>query len=117
MSLVWHVRLAEQAEFDLLDIAIWTAENFGPRQAESYVETVTLALESLHDGPEILGAKARDDDIGPGIRTLHIAREGRKGRHFVIFKVAKGQIIDVLRILHDSMDLARHVSGADEQTH
>jgi plasmid stabilization system protein ParE len=35
----------------------------------------------------------------------------------VIFKVAKGQIIDVLRILHDSMDLARHVSGADEQTH
>jgi toxin ParE1/3/4 len=117
MSLVWHVRLAEQAELDLLDIAIWTAENFGPRQAESYVETVTLALEALHDGPKILGAKARDDDIGPGICTLHVAREGRKGRHLVVFKEAEGQIIDVLRLLHDSMDLARHVAGADDQTH
>ncbi len=76
MSLVWHVRLAEQAEFDLLDIAIWTAENFGRRQAESYVETVTLALESLHDGPGILGTKARDDDIGPPISKPNPSRLG-----------------------------------------
>jgi toxin ParE1/3/4 len=116
MSLAWHVRLAEQAERDLLDITLWTAENFGRSQAEFYAETVTLALEALHDGPEILGAKARDDDIGLGIRTLHVAREGRKGRHFVVFKVSNGQNIDVLRLLHDSMDLARHVSGASNQT-
>lgn len=116
MSLVWHVRLADRAELDLLDIATWTAENFGSRQAEYYVETVTLAIEALHDGPETLGAKARDD-IGPGIRALHVARQGRKGRHFVVFKEAEGQIIDVLRLLHDSMDLARHVSAANDQAH
>jgi plasmid stabilization system protein ParE len=33
MSLAWQVRLAGQAEQDLLDITLWTAENFGPRQA------------------------------------------------------------------------------------
>jgi plasmid stabilization system protein ParE len=61
MSFVWQIRLAERAELDFLDIAAWTAENFGAHQAEYYAETVTLAIEALHDGPEILGAKARDN--------------------------------------------------------
>lgn len=30
-----------------------------------------------------LGAKARDD-IDPGIRTLHVTRQSRSGRHFVV---------------------------------
>ena len=116
MSLVWQVRLAEQAELDFLDIVTWTVENFGARQADSYRETLTQASEALHDGPEILGAKAREE-IGPGIRTLHVAREGRRGRHFVVFREAEGQIIDVLRLLHDSMDLARHLSLANNRAH
>ena len=33
MSSVWRVRLAEQAELDLLGITIWTMENFGAQQA------------------------------------------------------------------------------------
>ncbi len=116
MSRAWRVRLTDRAEQDVCDIATWTAENFGARQAEHYVETLMLAIEALHDGPEILGAKARDD-IEPGIRTLPVARHGRKGRHFLLFKVAQGQTIDVLRLLHESMDLARHVPGANEQQH
>lgn len=116
MSLAWTVRLAEQAELDFLDIAKWTVENFGERQAEFYAETLLLAIEDLRDGPEILGAKARDD-IGPGIRTLHVARQGRNGRHFVVFKAADDRCIDVLRLLHDSMDLASHVTAANDQAH
>jgi len=113
MSLAWTVRLAEQAELDFLDIATWTVENFGGHQAEFYAETLLLAIEALRDGPELLGAKARDD-IGPGIRTLHVARQGRNGRHFVVFRVADDQCIEVLRLLHDSMDLARHVPAAND---
>jgi plasmid stabilization system protein ParE len=64
--LAWHIHLAGQAEQDLLDITIWTAENFGTRQ-------------------------------------------GRKGRHFVTFSASEGNIINVLRLLHDSMDLAKHL--------
>lgn len=116
MSLVWQVRLAERAELDFFEIIAWTVENFGAHQAESYAETLTLAVESLHDGPGILGAKARED-LGPGIRTLHVAREGRRGRHFVVFREAEGQVIDVLRLLHDSMDLARHVPPANDSPH
>ena len=108
MSQAWQVRLAEQAELDFLDIATWTTQHFGQVQAELYVETILLAMEALHDGPDPLGAKARND-LGPGIRTLHVSRLGRKGRHFVVFMAGQGQCIDVLRLLHDSMDLARHV--------
>jgi toxin ParE1/3/4 len=49
---------------------------------------------------------------------MHVTRNGRKGRHFVLFRAdadadAVSRQIDVLRILHDSMDLARH-RPADE---
>ncbi len=60
-----------------------------------------------------MGARQRED-IGPGIRTLHVARKGRKGRHLVVFRVASPpneQVIDVLRLLHDSMDLAPSAGG------
>lgn len=116
MSPVWRVRLAKQAELDLHGITIWTVENFGAQQAEVYAETLSLAIEALHDGPEIFGVTVRED-IGPSIRTLHVARQGRKGRHFVVFKTAPEQTMDVLRLLHDSMDLTRHVSAANDQKH
>jgi toxin ParE1/3/4 len=116
MSSVWRVRLAEQAERDLLNITRWTVENFGVQQAKAYAETLSLAIEALHGGPEILGTTVRED-IGSGIRTLHIRRQARKGRHFVVFRAAPEQTIEVLRLLHDSMDLARHLSSANDQKH
>ncbi len=116
MSSVWRVRLAEQAELDLLSITLWTVENFGAQQAEIYAQTLSLAIEALHDGPEVLGATARDD-LGLGVRTLHAARQGRNGRHFVVFRTAPEQTIEVLRLLNDSMDLARHLSSANDQQH
>lgn len=103
MTQVWTVRLGQQAEQDYVEILKWTAKSFGERQAITYSETMALAIEALESGPDVLGARARDD-IQPGIRTLHVARQGRAGRHFVVFRVA-GLDIDVLRLLHDSMDL------------
>ena len=108
MSSVWAVRLAEKAEHYLLDALVWTTDQFGALQADEDLETLTLALEALTDGPNIVGSKVRDD-IGLGIRTLHVARLGRKGRHLVVFRFADGQVIDVIRLLHDSMDLAKHL--------
>lgn len=116
MSRTWRVRLTGQAERDLVDIVKWTAQNFGARQAEYYAETVTLAIEALNDGPQILGAKARDE-IALGVRTLHVARNGRKGRHFVVFKVSDEDVLEVLRLLHDSMELARHVPAVNDLPH
>jgi toxin ParE1/3/4 len=90
-----------------MDILAWTTEHFGESQAETYAETLTSALEHLTQGPAVLGVKNRED-IAPGIRSLHVARSGRKGRHTIIFRAAP-PFLDVLRILHDSMDMAIHV--------
>jgi toxin ParE1/3/4 len=114
MSVVWKVRLALQAELDFSEIISWTLENFGERQAGTYAETLILAIEALHDGPDQLGTRARDD-IEPGMRSLHVARQGRSGRHFVLFRAAEDQYIDVLRLLHDSVDLARHIPPASDR--
>jgi toxin ParE1/3/4 len=111
--LAWIVRLTDQAEQDLLDVALWTSENFGSRQAKEYLEGLMQAIEALYDGPEVLGAKKRDD-IGADIRILHVALFRKKGRHFVVFRQIVPQTIDVLRLLHDSMDLARHVPEPKE---
>jgi toxin ParE1/3/4 len=116
MSVGWSVRLAVRAELDFSEIIRWTLEHFGERQAKTYAETLILAIEALQGGPEQLGARARDD-IEPGIRTLHVARQGRSGRHLVVFRAAKDQCIDVLRLLHDSMDLAKHIPPFSDRPH
>lgn len=104
----WTVRLAHQAEQDIADILAWTTEQFSPQQAEVYAETLTLALEYLYKWPGVIDAKPRDD-ILPGVFVLHVARHGRRGRHFVVFRPSEERYINVLRVLHDSMDLAQHI--------
>lgn len=113
MSRVWTVRLGQQAEQDYVEILHWTTKTFGEGQARTYAETIALAIEALTGGPDVLGARERDD-IRPGIRTLHVARQGRAGRHFVVFRMV-GSAIDVLRLLHDSMDLQRHLPAANDR--
>ena len=78
--------------------------------------TLALALEVLGTGPDEPGTRARED-LAPGIRTLHAGRRGRKARHFVVFRVGTDGTVDVLRVLHDSVDLARHIPGANDSSH
>ena len=109
----WTLHLAVAAERDFQEILRWTVANFGPRQAKTYSRTLSSALHDLALGPAIPGARLRED-IGLGIHILHVARKRRKGRHFVVFRVAASKshdVIDVLRLLHDSMDFPRHVSA------
>jgi toxin ParE1/3/4 len=111
------VRLAAAAEMDFRNILEWTLTQFGEAQARSYAKTLASALEQLTRGPAMIGARARDD-IAKGLFTLHVARRGRKGRHFLLFRVGKDEekkVIDVLRILHDAMDLPRHVPPPSER--
>lgn len=100
----WTIRLAAQAEHDFRMILIWTREHFGKAQATVYAETLRLALEALLDGPDIPGVRIRTE-LGTEIRVFHVARQGRKGDTVSYF----GSFIEVLRILHDSMDLKRRV--------
>ena len=106
----WTVRLTETAESDFQGIMAWTLREFGDLQAGIYADMLTAALVALTAGPKAVGATQRSE-IGKGIFTLHIARRGHKGRHFVLFRIAPDKSqrhVEVLRLLHDAMDLKLH---------
>jgi toxin ParE1/3/4 len=94
----------------------WTAERFGTREARVYATTVTRALVALTAGPTIVGVRTRED-LGSGVATLHVARARRKGRHIIVLRVPPDggeNVIEILRILHDTMDLARHLEPHED---
>jgi toxin ParE1/3/4 len=111
----WRVRLGGSVELDFANILKWTTENFGARQARVYRDTLVQAIGELAGGPDIAGSKARDEIVA-GLRTLHVARHGRRGRRLLLYRVAPGRIVEILRILHDGMDQQRHVPTAGDES-
>jgi toxin ParE1/3/4 len=107
----WTVRLSDTAEADYDEILRWTARRFGVVQAASYGNLIAAVLARLERGPNIAAVQRRDE-VGAGLRTLHV---GRRGRHIILFRISSDLelAIDVLRILHDAMDLVRHVRQDD----
>jgi len=105
------VRLTAAAQADIVEVLRWTTAQFGKAQAHRYADTISAALTDLCAGPTLAGAVNRDD-ILEGIFTLHVARKSRKGRHLILFRVRHtpdGNVVEVLRLLHDAMDLERHL--------
>jgi|SRR5580692_4573933 toxin ParE1/3/4 len=111
---VWKVRLTGAAQADFDDALYWTALRFGTSQAGIYEETLSDAIDALAATPQIHGVKSRDDLLS-GMMSLHVARNRRKGRHVVLFRVDKSRerTIEVLRILHDAMDFLRHLPAKE----
>ena len=105
----WRVRLSAAAEVDFANIAKWTAGNFGAEQSRIYRDTLVQAIGELANGPDVAGSKARDE-IMAGLRTLHVSRRGRRGSHFLMYRAGPNNTIEIVRILHDGMDLQRHVA-------
>lgn len=114
----WPVLITPAAESDINQIVEWTAERYGDAQARAYADALSAAVDAHEDGPTVPGARQRHD-LGADLYALHVGREGHKGRHFVVFRIGRDQgddVIAVLRVLHDAMDLTRHLpkSGTDE---
>jgi toxin ParE1/3/4 len=108
----WTVRLSKRAHADYQDILTWAAEEFGELQASAYREVLSSAIDALADGPGVAGVKKRSD-LGCSVLALHVAPGRNKGRHVIFFHVvpAQSHTIEVIRILHDALDFARHIRG------
>src|ERR1700730_11172352 len=99
-----RVRLSAAAEQDFAAIIAWTADQFGPNQARRYPDMILAASGLLDQGPFVPGSKARNE-LMRDLRSLDIARRGRPARHILLFREGKGTGIEVVRILHDSMEM------------
>jgi toxin ParE1/3/4 len=91
--------LSPRAQADVDEIWTYTADQWGDAQAERYVRDFRRALETIARNPH----RGRScDHIRPGYWKFAV------GAHMIFFRrVADG--IDVVRILHQSMDFERHV--------
>jgi toxin ParE1/3/4 len=104
----WKIRLGDEAERDFAEIPKYTHDTFGAQQVAVYRTTLIDALAELASGPDALGSVKRDE-ILLNLRTVHVARRGRRGRHFIIYRATTDSVIEVIRILHDRMDLVRNL--------
>jgi hypothetical protein len=41
--------------------------------------------------------------------TFAKGEDYREGRHFMLFRVSGGHVLNILRLLHENMDLIRHL--------
>jgi len=105
----WQVHLGDDADRDFDDILDWTARTFGPGQKTVYADAIAAAIRMLAGGPDAPSAKQRSD-IMPGVWTLRVGAIRPRARHFLLYEVTGPRTIRVLRILHDNMDLQRHLS-------
>jgi toxin ParE1/3/4 len=86
------------ARSDLKDISRYTDKNWGRQQRFKYIKQLKDRFSYLADKPQI--GKKRDEIIG----SPHSYHEGRH----VIFYRTTDNGIEILRVLHDSMDFPRH---------
>lgn len=117
-SRIWKVQLTAAAERDFREIIRWTEGRFGRDQARIYSATLRQALRALRAGPRTPGSRARSE-IGDNHYTLHVAHGGRRARHLILLRISEQPpAVEVLRLLHDAMDIARHVpreTSSDEE--
>lgn len=100
----WTPKLSREAEQDYAKIIAWTVKTFGSRQAQRYRALFKEAHARLAQDPLAAPARTRED-LGVGYRVMHLSRPGR---HYLIYRIEERRVV-VVRILHDSMDLSRHL--------
>jgi len=92
-------RIRPEAEKDLKDIARYTRRTWGLEQTRKYLRALHERMQALAANPN-LGVTRHD--VAEGYRSARI------GHHHVFYR-QDGDIIIVVRMLHESMDVQRHV--------
>ena len=90
---------SSQAEQNLTDIWIYTAEEWNLAQADLYLDELVAGIEGLSTHPELGYSR---DDIRAGYRSLNVSQ------HIVFYTVTEEQVL-IVRVLHKSVDVQRHL--------
>lgn len=103
-------RLTRQAERSLVEIANWTYQTFGPRQAAAYEDDLIAACCEIAAGTALSQDCRRiiDPDLPEDLRFA------RAGQHFVIFIEDAEQVI-IVDFLHGRSDLPRRLAALTGQ--
>lgn len=93
----------ELAQTDLEEIWLYTKEEWGIKQADKYLHLLLSRFSWISENP-LLGKKR--DDIKSGYYCFP------EGMHVIFYTVTISGI-DIIGILHQSMDVISHFEGAN----
>ena len=89
------------AQADLEQIWDYTCQRWSDGQALTYVREIQRAIELVADNP-LIGRSC--EEVRPGYRRHAV------GSHTLYSRLgARGDLVDVVRILHKHMDVDRHL--------
>jgi toxin ParE1/3/4 len=94
-----------RAKRDIADVLEYTRDRWGQAQARAYLDLIREALKSIAADPKcgkLRGAR-------PGILSHHIKLPGRDARHVVFYRISRDSVVEIVRVLHDSMDFDQHL--------
>ncbi len=110
-------RLTDAAQLDVVHILAWTHEQFGEAARLRYESLIVAALRDVATQPDWPGSIARPE-LGVGVRSWHLrlsrghgsssAATVRRPHQFLVYRVEPTLLV-VGRLLHDAMELARHL--------
>ena len=92
-------RLSAKSIEDLKSIGRFTLKSWGREQRNIYLLKLDDSFHLLADQPHLGSAR---DDIREGYRVYHV------GRHLIFYR-QKSTGIEIIRILHDRMDVEIHL--------
>ncbi len=84
---------------DLRAIRAYTLEGWGPKQEQIYLEGLWGKFEEILADPGKWRARS---DLFPGCQIA------AQGRQVILFRI-QGATLQIVRILHSSMDFPRHL--------
>lgn len=111
-------RVTASAQADIIDILARTDAQFGEAARFRYERLIATAIRDIAGDPTRPGTLGREE-LGSEARTWHLrgsrerARTGvgivRRPRHFLLFRIEADGLVVIGRVLHDAMELDRHL--------
>jgi toxin ParE1/3/4 len=92
--------LTKKAVEDLGDIWNYTCENWSEHQGDKYYQLLIESFKEIDGHP---GIGKNYSEIVESLRGLKV------GRHIVFFREMEGRKVEIVRILHDQMDLKKRI--------
>lgn len=108
-------RLTRTAQADIVSILAWSHDQFGEEARRRYEALIVTAIRDAATRSDEVGWVLRPE-LGEGVASWHLAQSrtrspgGRvhRPRHFLVCR-RDGDVLVVGRVLHDAMELRRHL--------
>lgn len=91
--------LSSKAKCDLSEISKYTYKTWGGRQFDKYIRNLHEVFEGLASGM----LKAQTYDFKKSYKKYYV------GKHIIFFRQLSSDNIQIVRILHQSMDVGSHI--------